>query len=125
MLRFPADSKKINGLCLFGIELLGGKIAERSSSATAFYPRQAQFFYDLFAFCDSYINFLDIEAWVKNTFNHIYNPITDNVFVGFPIPKLKNHLNAYYGKNKTRLLKIKQKYDTFGVMNFPQGIPNK
>ncbi|AYV85164.1 MAG: hypothetical protein Satyrvirus5_29 [Satyrvirus sp.] len=115
-------AQKINGLCLFGIELLGGKISEVPPSGTAFYPRNANFFYDLFAYCASSLDVGDITAWVKTTFDVIYNPKTDNVFVAFPIPKLENHLDAYYGKNKNRLIGIKHKYDTYGVMNYPQGI---
>jgi hypothetical protein len=117
-------AQKINGLCLFGVELLGGKISDVSWSNTAFYPRSANFFYDIFAFCASSIDVSDINFWVKTIFDQTYNPTTDTVFVGFPVPKLKNHLNAYYGKNKDRLVQIKQKYDTYGVMDYPQGINN-
>jgi len=115
-------AKKTGGLCMFGIELLGGKIADRSSSSTAFYPRSAKYFYDIFAFCTSSLNVSDISFWAKSLFDAIYNPDTDTVFVGFIIPKLRHHLHAYYGKNKDRLLKIKHEYDTYGTMDFPQGI---
>jgi Berberine and berberine like len=116
-------ARKINGLCLFGIELLGGKISNIPSSNTAFYPRTAKFFYELFAYCASSSDVSNISFWVKSVFDRIYDPETDTIFVGFPIPELKkNHLYAYYGKNKDRLLHIKQKYDTYGVMNYPQGI---
>ena len=117
-------AQKINGFCLFGVELLGGKISDISSSSTAFYPRTAKFFYDFFAYCASSGDVSDISFWVKSSFDQTYNPDSDTVFVGFPIPKLKDHLHAYYGKNKNELLEIKQKYDSHGVMNFPQGIGN-
>lgn len=115
-------ARSINGLCLFGIELLGGKISEKPSSEAAFYPRQADFFYDIFAYCQSSLDFSDINLWVKEFFDTTYNPNTDNVFIGFQIPNLVDHLTAYYGNNKYRLIDIKNKYDPFGVMNYPQGI---
>ena len=116
------NAKQLNGLYLFGVELLGGKISVRSPSDTAFYPREANFFYDIFAFCQSSLDINNLSLWVTEFFNHTYNQVTDTVFVGFPIPNLPKHLEAYYGTNKNRLISIKEKYDTYGVMNYPQGI---
>lgn len=115
-------AQKLNGLFLFGIELLQGKISSVPSSETAYYPRVDKFFYDVFAFCASTLDLTDITQWTDNIFNTSYNPNTDTVFVSWIIPKLKNHLDAYYGGNKNRLINIKHKYDTFGVMDYPQGI---
>lgn len=115
-------AKKQPGLYLFGIELLGGKISDVKPSETAFYPRRAKYFYDIFTFCESSNDVDYIKTWTKNTFNRIYDPVDNTVYVGFQIPNLKNHLHAYYGKNKDRLIEVKHKYDPFGVMNYPQGI---
>jgi len=121
--KMNSANKNINALYLFGIELLGGKIADKSSEESAFYPRSAKFFYESVAYCESSLDYCYINGWSTSIFNHIYDPHTDNVFVGFPIPGLKNHMQAYYGKNKQRLIQIKKQIDPSNVMRYPQGIP--
>lgn len=112
----------MNGLYLFCIELLGGKIKDKSSKESAFYPRKAKYFYDIFIYAESNLDVENITKWSESTFEKFYNHEKDTVFVGFPIVGLKNHEYAYWNKNAKKLRKIKRKYDPLGIMNYPQGI---
>ena len=115
-------ARQLSGTFLVAVDLLGGKIAEKSSTASAYWPRHASYFYELFAVGESSLDVTDLNAWTTDLFDHLYNINTDTVFVGFIIPKLKHHLEKYYGGNRFRLLEIKEKYDPQGVLNFNQGI---
>lgn len=111
-----------NGFFLFGIELLGGEIAKYSSNEAAYYPRQDRYFYDIVAYTDSILNLSTLEAFNSHIFSRLYVPKKDTVYTGFIIPELPDHLTAYYGDNKYRLVEIKNRVDPYGIMDFPQGI---
>lgn len=113
---------RLPGLHLFGIELMGGKISKVGPRETAFYPRESKFFVELFSYWDSALDTCGNQMWVTSLFEKLYNPKKDYVYVGFPINNLPNHLNAYYGKNKNRLLRIKKQVDPFNLLHFPTGI---
>lgn len=112
------------GIHLFGLEILGGQISCKRPNESAFIARDAQFFVDIFAYCRSSVDYEEINNWTRELFDLLYRPQRDYVFLGFPIPQLPRHLEAYYGQNRFRLLKIKQQYDPDGIMDFPQGIPS-
>lgn len=117
-------AQNLPGTYIFSIDLLGGRISQRSSDETAYYPRSANYFYDIFTFSTNSLDVDTITTWASETFETIYQPVQDTVFVGFQIPGLPNHLHAYYGNNSERLIEVKNEYDPNGVMDFPQGIPN-
>jgi len=112
----------IPGYHIFGIELLGGKISKVANNATAYFPRDAPFFYDLFTYWDSSLDTCSNKQWINNLFHQNYNVDLDTVFVGFPINNLPNHLKAYYGTNESRLRNIKHEIDPFDLLRFPSGI---
>jgi hypothetical protein len=116
------EASRLNGIFLFAVDLLGGRIKHVSSSDTAYYPRQANFFYEVFMYADSCLDIPDITIFSKDVFHHIYNPLTDTVFVGFVIPELPNPSLSYYGSNSIRLEAIKEQVDPLGIMNYPQGL---
>jgi FAD/FMN-containing dehydrogenase len=117
------EAAELPGLHLFGIELMGGKISEVKSSETAFFPRQSKFMYDIFSYWDSALDTCRVSDWVSSVFNRVYQPTkNDHVYVGFPINNLPNHLDAYYGENKSRLQQIKMDVDPNSVLHFPTGI---
>jgi len=107
------------GIKIFGIELLGGKILEKSN--TSFYPRNYNYFIDIFTYCDDIITLRLMENWSDELFKLLYIP-PDIVYVGFPIPLLPDHGRAYYGDNYPRLVQIKLKYDPHNLLAYPQGI---
>jgi hypothetical protein len=126
-----AADTNLPGLHLFGIELMGGKISEVGSTETAFVSRQSKFMYDIFSYWDSALDTCANTSWVSSIFHHIYRPSRprkdgsdhgDHVYVGFPINNLPNHLDAYYGENKTRLQLVKDEVDPLTVLHFPTGI---
>ena len=108
-----------NGRAYLGLQLMGGKIANRQSNETAFYPRQSKFFVDIFNFWDSAVDQVINMKWNGQTFKQLYVTNGPYVYLGFPIPNLPDHLNAYYGENKHRLLKIKHYIDPFNLLKFP------
>ena len=116
------EAATLPGLHLFGIELMGGKIAEVAPNATAFFPRQAKFMYDIFSYWDSALYTCPVTEWVTSVFEGIYKPGRDTVYVGFPINHLPDHLQAYYGKNKSRLQAVKEQVDPLHILHFPTGI---
>lgn len=115
-------ARQLNGTFIFATDLLGGKIARKPENYSAYYPRQASFFYEIFAFTESSLNVSSINDWTSAVFNSVYNIKTDTVFIGFPIPHLTKHLKKYYGSHRHCLLQIKHKYDPTDVLFFPQGI---
>lgn len=115
----------INGVFLFGIELLGGKIKNVSSRDTAYYPRQANFFYETFVYTNSSLDVEPITQFTNEVFSTIYDPKEDTVFVGFTISGLPHPSQSYYGKNSIRLEQIKDTIDPLGIMDFPQGLKYK
>jgi hypothetical protein len=102
-----------------GLQLMGGKISDRSSSATAYYPRKAKIFVDIFAFWDSAVYQQASLHWSARTFFDLYAIAGPYSYLGFPVPNLPNHLNAYYGKNAPRLLEIKKQIDPLNLLIFP------
>jgi hypothetical protein len=78
---------------------MGGKIAERKSDATAFYPRQSKFF----NFWDSAVDQEANMKWNGQTFKQLYPLIGPYSYLGFQIPALDNNLRPYYGDNLERL----------------------
>jgi hypothetical protein len=45
------------------------------------------------------------------------------VYPNFPDPELDDWGSAYYGRNYTRLLDAKSRYDPDAVFRFPQSLP--
>ena len=110
------------GNAYLGLQLMGGKISDVCSCETAFYPRDAKFFVDIFSFWDSNTQETDNMVWNDETFNTLYNEAGPYVYLGFPIFDLP--LRAYYGKNLERLKKIKAKIDPKNLLVFPGSIKN-
>lgn len=117
--RMEMIRNKNGSYAYIGLQLMGGKIAERSSDVTAYYPRQAKFFVDIFNFWDNPVNQEFNMKWNGKTFKKLYALNGPYSYLGFPIPHLPNHLNAYYGENKDRLIEIKHEIDPLNLLKFP------
>jgi len=107
----------------FSIELLGGAVRDVGPRATAYAARAADFLYDLVSYWDSALDTrLNTES-VERLFRLSYRPEKrDVVYVGFPVNRLPDHLDAYYRHNKARLVRIKNAIDPLRVLAFPTGI---
>lgn len=112
-------SRNINSYSYIGLQLMGGKISERTSNETAYYPREAKFFVDIFNFWNSPVDQEFSQNWNSQTFQELYPILGPYCYLGFPIPNLPHHLNAYYGENTKRLLEVKKKVDPLGLLRFP------
>ena len=113
------EARYNNGFTYIGLQLMGGKISERSSDATAFYPRQCKFFVDIFNFWDSAADQEANMKWNGKTFKQLYPIIGPYSYLGFQIQALNDNLRAYYGENLERLQEIKKKIDPLGLLKFP------
>ncbi|AYV85853.1 MAG: FAD-binding oxidoreductase [Solivirus sp.] len=109
----------IKGRAYLGLQLMGGEISAVASNETAYYPREAKFFVDIFSFWDNILYQQENFKWNNETFERIYRENGPYVYLGFPIPYLKEHLSAYYGRNKERLLSIKKQVDPLNLLRFP------
>lgn len=114
--------RNTNGQAYIGLQLMGGKISDRKSSETAFFARKSKFFVDIFNFWDSAVDQEVNMKWNGQTFKGLYDIIGPYTYLGFPVPNLPNHLNAYYGTNKERLVKVKKAIDPLGLLKFPGSI---
>lgn len=110
---------EINGSAYIGLQLMGGEISTKSSNQTAFYPRDAKFFIDIFNYWDSVVDQEANMKWNGKTFNILYPENGGNVYLGFPIPNMSNHLEVYYGTNYKKLLNIKKRIDPLNLLKYP------
>ncbi len=112
------------GLHLYLFELLGGRIKDKKPTESAFYPREMNYWYDMSSFWTSSLDTCAEKNWLEEAFKFTFIPSNTNnyVFTGLPMNNLPNHLDAYYGKNKSRLLEIKNKYDPELYLKFPSGL---
>ena len=108
-----------DGIAYIGFQLMGGMIAKVPFYETAYYARDAKFFMDLFVFYDNVIDQQFYQQLNDTMFDVLYKQQGPYVYLGFPIPFLNNHLHAYYGKNKERLMRIKKVYDPLNLLVYP------
>lgn len=107
------------GRLYIGLQLMGGAISDIGKYDTAFWLRDAKFFVDIFNFWDSPVDQEDNIKWNNNTYWNLYPIAGPHSYLGFPVPNLPKHLESYYGDNKNKLLRIKNKYDPQGLLKFP------
>ncbi len=106
-----------------GISLyaLGGAVARRSRSNTAFFYRDARYI----AGIQSVWTQDEYEAanvgWVDCHFPYLAG-VTAGSFVNFPYGGLKDYMQAYYGGNAAWLRRVKRIYDPCNVFRFQQSI---
>jgi len=109
--KFMEQAQRLHGNSYIGFQLMGGAIREVTPSATAFYPREASFFVDIFSFWDNVKYSEENEAWNKNFYGAFYSTLGPYIYLGFP-----EKLGDYYGSNRTRLFDIKKRYDPLHLL---------
>lgn len=70
----------------------------------------------------------NLNSFSLNFINKVYKKIikytSKYLFPNMIDYDIKNYMDAYYGKNKKQLIKIKNKYDPDNIFNWRQSIPN-
>lgn len=114
----------IPGTHFYLLELLGGKISHQTPQTTAYFPRNADIWYDMSTFYHSVLDAEQNQRWFDGAFAFTYRPndLQNTIFPGLPLNHLPNHLEAYYGTNAERLLQIKEKVDPLSLLRFPSGL---
>ena len=112
----------------------GGKVTEISDKDTAFSYRQGILHW--MQFSTYWENNTDNPegkyskaspehhlTWIRTFYNKMKSYMSNECYVNCPDTDLQDYLNAYYGQNLKRLVKIKTKYDPFNLFKFEQSIP--
>ncbi len=121
ILRDVPEGSLFSSLTLYA---LGGRVAEKNSSETAFFYRSAKYIIGLQSV---WLNEQDAQTnirWVDKNFKYLES-VTQGSYANFPYGGLADYLEAYYGSNADRLRVIKKKYDPDNVFGFPQSIHQK
>ena len=100
------------------ITLLGGAVKNVSSKNTAFYPRNSNFFLDIYSKWDGIQNSFVMEEWTNNCLKSFLKEEDTYLYVGFPVTfsDIKYTPEIYYGKNLKRLKEIKHKCDPLNIL---------
>jgi FAD/FMN-containing dehydrogenase len=101
---------------------LGGAIAGIAPGATAFPHRRALFDLQIQAYWGEAWQEAENVAWV-NGVRQALTPYTTGAYVNYFDADQPDWPAAYYGRNLTRLMQAKARYDPDNVFNGPQSIP--
>lgn len=101
---------------------LGGKAAEFSPDATAYFYRKSPFFV---CYTNQWVNENEDQEQSRaiDSLRTRLLPFASGDYIGNPDRSLKNYLEDYYGNNVERLKQIKKRYDPENVFHFEQSIP--
>ncbi len=103
---------------LFG---LGGRVREVALQKTAFFYRDAPYIIDLETRWEHGSAEPAALKWMQPRYRYLQS-ITPGAYINFPSLMNRNYMQAYYGENAARLLRIKQRYDPNHLFCFPQSI---
>lgn len=117
LLKWMKKGKKLPSSVGISLTLLGGEISKVSSENTAFYPRKAQFFLDIFLKYNQINDGYVMDQWGNGV---VADFLKDKMYayVGFPITfsNIKYTPEIYYGKNTKKLIKIRDHYDPLNIL---------
>ena len=117
------NEKRPKGSLLTALNIygLGGKVSDVAPSATAFYYRCSPYILSVQSVFENNLYRLENMFWVNKTYDFIYS-LTVGSYINFPFYPLKHYLEAYYGKNVSRLQCIKCEYDPLNIFQFQQSL---
>ena len=105
----------------YSLYALGGAVARRGRTDTAFFFRDAMYI-ALLQSVWTKDKFEDVNIqWVECNFPYLAG-LTVGSYVNFPYSELKDYMRAYYAGNGGRLRRVKRLYDPCNVFCFPQSI---
>jgi FAD/FMN-containing dehydrogenase len=105
----------------------GGAYNRVRSDATAFVHRDALFQLKHAATVDPEAptrQKANAHRWVFRSWVSVHPWGSGKVFQNFVDPELEGWMDAYYGTNSERLVRVKAQYDPRGFFRFPQAIPS-
>ena len=100
----------------------GGAVADRTPTETAFFHREASYNIQYQAYWDDPIDDLTNIRWV-DAMRAGMQPYTTGGYINYIDVDVPDYLDYYYGPNKNRLMKVKQRYDPENVFRFAQSVP--
>jgi FAD/FMN-containing dehydrogenase len=104
----------------------GGGYNRMSADATAFVHRDDLYWLKHATEVEPGASSAEREAahdWVTRSWGAVHPWGTGRVFPNFPDPDLEDWTQAYYGKNRDRLLDVKARYDPGNLFRFHQSLP--
>jgi FAD/FMN-containing dehydrogenase len=104
----------------------GGGYNRMSADATAFVHREDLYWLKHATEVEPRAPRAEREAahdWVTRSWRAVHPWGTGRVFPNFPDPDLEDWAQAYYGRNRNRLLDVKARYDPGNVFRFYQSLP--
>ncbi|WP_028547144.1 FAD-dependent oxidoreductase [Paenibacillus taiwanensis] len=114
----PARGSVFTALTLYA---LGGKVKQRSRSASAYYYRQARYILGIQTVWTDKRYAATNREWLRAKFAYV-KLVTKGSYINFPYSGLTNYERAYYGGHVARLRRVNRKYDPLQVFKFPQSI---
>jgi FAD/FMN-containing dehydrogenase len=114
------------GVGAVAFDAFGGALNRMPATATAFVHRDSLF---LAQYSTSWneggaaAGVSRQHAWLNSFYATAHKHASGQAYQNYEDPDLKNWQQAYYGRNFTRLTRVKLKYDPHQVFKFPQGIP--
>jgi FAD/FMN-containing dehydrogenase len=107
------------------LDAYGGAVNRIDPTATAFVHRQTLFSCQYFSAWSSSVADATSRAWIQDL-REAMRPFTSGAaYQNYIDPARRDWQRAYYGRNLSRLVAVKRKYDPDGVLRFPQGIPTR
>jgi len=100
----------------------GGAVADVAPTATAFYHRLASYNIQYQTYWSDPIDDVTNIAWV-DAMREGMQPYTTGGYVNYIDAAVPDYLDYYYGPNKDRLMKVKERYDPDNVFRFAQSVP--
>ena len=103
------------------IAQLGGAINQRSTDATAYPHRNAEFLMNLHTQWEDPARDEECIAWARDLYHAMTPHATGGTYVNF-IPEKDGNERAAYGENYDRLVELKNKYDPTNLFRLNQNI---
>ena len=104
----------------------GGAYNRRLPEATAFVHRDQLLLLEHTVSLDSNASDRDkhvAHEWMTRSWSSVHPWASGHVYANFADPDLDDWGHAYYGRNYSRLVKVKAQYDRNGVFRFGQSLP--
>jgi FAD/FMN-containing dehydrogenase len=107
------------------LDAYGGAVNRIAPTATAFVHRRTLFSCQYFSAWSSSAADATSRAWIQRL-RGAMRPFTSGAaYQNYIDPTRPDWKRAYYGRNLSRLVAVKRKYDPDSVLRFPQGIPTR
>lgn len=107
--------------CTISLYGLGGAVAEKPSCETAFFYRHAINIIALTTNWEGSKADGTNRMWFSSRYQ-LLESLTCGAYINFPSLENSNYMQAYYGENRKKLVRVKARIDPANVFCFPQSI---